>query len=329
MISVAGTLVADLIIRPIRGWPGKRQNANVDRIEILPGGAVANTGLALARLGVPVSACAAIGGDNIGMVVKDSITRWASRNAVTIFPSSRTTASVVGVSEDGDRCFLSAAGACDEFSFTPEQVESEIASGSRVLHIGYAMILPRLDGEPLKIVMNRASQLGALTSLDVTYFENRPWSDLLKIMPEIDVFCPSLLEASAITGKSDAAEAATALVEAGVRKFVAVTEGARGALVDIVGEGQEFIPARPVTAIDTTGAGDAFIAGVLAAWYRGLSWRTAAQMGALVASIAVTGSTRYENLRSFDEIFAQLTNSRNPLTDRVPSRRKPKCHSDG
>ena len=73
MISVAGTLVADLIIRPIRSWPGKSQNANVDHIEILPGGAVANTGMALARLGVPVSACAALGEDNIGMVVKDSV----------------------------------------------------------------------------------------------------------------------------------------------------------------------------------------------------------------------------------------------------------------
>ena len=153
MISVAGTLVADVIIRPMRDWPGKSQNAIVDRIEILPGGAVANTGMALARLGVPVSACAAVGEDNIGKVVKDSVSRWAARDAVTVIPSCRTTASVVGVSADGDRCFLSAAGACEEFSLTLEQVESEIASGSRALHIGYAMILPMLDGEPLKKVM--------------------------------------------------------------------------------------------------------------------------------------------------------------------------------
>ena len=80
MILVAGTLVADLIVRPIRGWPGKSQNASVDHIEILPGGAVANTGMALARLGVPVAARAAVGEDNIGKVVKDSVGRWAARN---------------------------------------------------------------------------------------------------------------------------------------------------------------------------------------------------------------------------------------------------------
>jgi len=225
---------------------------------------------------------------------------------VTVIRSTRTTASVVAVSEDGDRCFLSAAGACDQFRLTPEQIEDEVAAGSRALHVGYAMILPSLDGEPLEKVMRRASQLGALTSLDVTYFDGRPWADLLKLMPEIDLFCPSLLEACAITGKSDASDAATALVEAGVRKFVAVTDGPRGALIHVVGEGREFIPAYPVKVIDTTGAGDAFIAGVLAAWYRGVNWWTAAQTGALVASIAVTGSTRYENLRNLDEHLAQL-----------------------
>jgi sugar/nucleoside kinase (ribokinase family) len=306
MISVAGTLVADLLIRPIRVWPGKNQNARVDHIEMLSGGAVANTGMALARLGVPVSALAAVGGDNVGKVVKDSVRQWAARDGVTVIGSSRTTTSVVVVSEDGDRCFLSAAGACDQFSLTPEQVEAEIALGSRALHIGYAMILPRLDGEPLVKVMRRASQLGMLTSLDVTYFDGRPWPDLLKLMPEIDVFCPSLVEACAITGETNAADAASALVRAGVRKFVAVTDGPRGALVEVVGQGREFVPAHPVKVVDTTGAGDAFVAGVLAAWYRGLPWSTAAQIGSFIASMAVSGSTRYENLRKFDEHFAEM-----------------------
>ncbi len=309
MISVAGTLVADLIIRPIRVWPSKNQNARVDHIEMLSGGAVANTGMALARLGVPVSALAAVGGDNMGKVVKDSVRQWATRDEVIEIGSSRTTTSVVLVSEDGDRCFLSAAGACDQFSLTPEQVEAEIASGSRALHVGYAMILPSLDGEPLTKVMRRATQLGALTSLDVTYFDGKPWPDLLKLMPEIDVFCPSLVEACAITGKTNASDASSALVRAGVRKFVAVTDGPRGAQIDVVGEGREFIPAHPVEVVDTTGAGDAFVAGVLAAWYRGLPWLTAARIGTFIAAISITGSTRYENLRKFDEHFAEMERS--------------------
>jgi sugar/nucleoside kinase (ribokinase family) len=306
MISVAGTLVADLLVRPIRNWAGKGHNANVDHIELLPGGTVANTGLALARLGVPVSALGAVGEDSFGAVVRESIGRWAARNRVVAIPSARTTGSVVAVFEDGDRCFLSAPGACDQFDLTPADLESEIAAGSRALHLGYAGRLPMLDGERLGKIMRMTRDLGALTSLDVTYFPDPRWPQLMKLMPEIDVFCPNLVEATAITGRKSAVEAAAALVEAGVQKFVAVTDGANGAVVHVVGESQEFIPARPVKVIDTTGAGDAFIAGVLAAWYRGSSWRIAGRMGAFAASIAVTSSTRYENLRSFEELLSEL-----------------------
>ena len=307
MISVAGTLVADLLVRPIRNWAGKGHNANVDSIELLAGGTVANTGLALARLGIPVSALGAVGEDSFGTGIREWINRWVTRNRVVAIPSTRTTASVVAVFEDGDRCFLSSPGACDQFNLTPSDLESEIAAGSRALHLGYAGRLPKLDGEPLENIMRFTRRLGALTSLDVTYFPDPRWPQLMKLMPEIDVFCPSLIEATAITGKKSAEHAAATLVEAGVQKFVAVTDGANGAVAHVVGEDQEFIPARPVKVVDTTGAGDSFIAGVLAAWYRGLSWKNAGQIGAFVASIAVTSATRYENLRSLEALLSELS----------------------
>jgi sugar/nucleoside kinase (ribokinase family) len=318
MITVAGTLVADLVVGPVGEWPSPGKSADLDYIEIVPGGAVANTGMALARLGVPVSACAAVGKDNLGAIVNDFVGSWATRNRVRVIPSKRTTASIVAISKDRDRSFLTAAGACDQFQFTAEEVEREVRSGSRALHIGYAMLLPGLDGESLKNVMRAAGRLGVLTSLDVTYYDNRPWADLLKLMPEIDVFCPSLSEARLITGESDPATAARALVQAGVRNFVAITNGEHGVLVEVVGEGQEFIPARPVHAINTTGAGDAFIAGVLAAWYRGLPWRSAARIGSLVASLAVTSRHRYDNLQTLERLLEEFTppgdSERNPFS---------------
>jgi sugar/nucleoside kinase (ribokinase family) len=306
MITVAGTLVADVVVGPIRAWPDPGKNGDVDYVDIVPGGAVANTGMALAHLGVPVSACAAVGGDNLGRIVREFVGDWATRNGVKVIASARTTASIVAVSENRDRSFLTAAGACDQFELTVQELEAEISSGSKALHIGYAMILPALDGDPLKKVMQEARRLGVLTSLDVTYYDNRPWPDLLKLMPHVDVFCPSLSEATLITGESDPAKAATALVEAGVRHLVAVTNGEHGVLVDVVGEGQEFIPARPVHVINTTGAGDSFIAGVLAAWHSGFSWRSAAHIGSLVASVAVTSRHRYENLKNLERLLEEF-----------------------
>jgi sugar/nucleoside kinase (ribokinase family) len=323
MITVAGTLVADVVVGPIGQWPGPGQSADLDSIEIVPGGAVANTGMALARLGVPVSACAAVGADNLGTIIKGSVSTWATRNAIRVIPSRRTTASIVAISKDRDRSFLTAAGACDQFQFTPEDVEREVSAGSRALHIGYAMLLPGLDGEPLKKVMRAAGRLGVLTSLDVTYYDHRPWPDLLQLMPEIDVFCPSLSEARLITGESDPAKAARALVRAGVRHFVAVTNGEHGALVEVVGEGQDFVPARPVHVINTTGAGDAFIAGVLAAWYRGLPWWSAARIGSFVASLAVTSRRRYDSLRTLEPFLEEFTLPNHPQRDPFSAQQRP------
>jgi sugar/nucleoside kinase (ribokinase family) len=195
------------------------------------------------------------------------------------------------------------AGACDQFLLTEAQVEQVILGGSRALHVGYALLLPAFDGEPLKRAFHRAGALGALTSLDVAWHESDQWPELIALLPEVDVFCPNRAEAQAITGKTEPMDAASALVAAGVRKFVAVTDGSRGAYVHVVGEGQEHLPALPVDVADTTGAGDCFVAGVLAAWYRGFPWRTAARIGIGAAALAVTSPQRYEKLRSWDQVL--------------------------
>lgn len=178
--------------------------------------------------------------------------------------------------------------------------------GARALHVGYADILPAFDGDPMRRALRRARELGALTSLDVTYSDSPRWPTLLDLMPEVDVFCPSLSEAEAITETPGAAAAAEALEQAGVKKFIAVTDGARGATIRIPGQLEEKLPALPAKAIDTTGAGDAFIAAVLAAWYRGLDWPTAARAGIAAGSLAVTSGKRYANLQNWSQLEALI-----------------------
>jgi sugar/nucleoside kinase (ribokinase family) len=302
MISLAGTLVADIMARPIGDWPKRGNVVSIEEIEVQPGGAVANTGQILERLRVPVSVYATVGGDNLGQITRSLVESWATRSGIQTLVGHRTTATIVAVGEDGDRSFINAPGACDQFRLSEAQIDEDVRLGARALHVGYALILPAFDGYPMKQAFRRAKELGILTSLDVTYSDSPLWPTLLDLMPEVDVFCPSLSEAEAITGKSGAAAAAEGLERAGVKQFIAVTNGAKGAVIRIPGEFEESLPALPAKAIDTTGAGDAFIAAVLAAWYRGLDWRTAARAGIAAGSLAVTSGKRYENLRSWSQI---------------------------
>jgi sugar/nucleoside kinase (ribokinase family) len=304
MISLAGTLVADIMARPIGDWPKHGNVVSIEEIEVQPGGAVANTGQILERLGVPVSVYAAVGSDNLGQITRSLVESWATRSGIQILAGHRTTATIVAVGADGDRSFINAAGACDQFRLSEAQIDEDVRLGARALHVGYALILPAFDGHAMKRAFRRAKELGILTSLDVTYSDSPLWPTLLDLMPEVDVFCPSLSEAELITGKSGAVAAAEALEQAGVKQFIAVTKGTHGAVIRIPGEAEENLPALPVKAIDTTGAGDAFIAAVLAAWYRGLDWRTAARAGIAAGSLAVTSGKRYENLENWSQVEA-------------------------
>ena len=114
------------------------------------------------------------------------------------------------------------------------------------------------------------------------------WKKLRELLPFVDVFCPNSQEAEAITGESRPEAAAEVLLENGVRQFVAIKNGERGAYArPAKGEGI-FYPAHDIEVVDSTGAGDAYIAGVLAAWHRGLDWYEAARIADAAGALAVT-----------------------------------------
>ena len=50
MITVAGTLVADVVVGPIRAWPDPGKNGDIDYVDIVPGGSVANTEIGRAHV---------------------------------------------------------------------------------------------------------------------------------------------------------------------------------------------------------------------------------------------------------------------------------------
>jgi ribokinase len=99
------------------------------------------------------------------------------------------------------------------------------------------------------------------------------------------VLLPNADEARLLTGCADPEQAARQL--AARHRVVAVSLGADGALW-VEGSGVVHRPVRPATVVDTTGAGDAFAAGLLAAWLRGADAADALDAG-LARAAAVVG----------------------------------------
>jgi sugar/nucleoside kinase (ribokinase family) len=171
---------------------------------ISTGGAVANVGLALQRLGVAVGLSARVGDDLFGRAVLERLA--ASDPGLTadivMAPGEATSYSVV-VSPPGiDRSFLHCPGANESYSAT--DVPYAKLSGVRVFHFGYPPLMPRMyedGGRELRAMFERVRAEGPATSLDLC--EPDPdseagqvdWEALLAhVLPCVDIFAPSLRE---------------------------------------------------------------------------------------------------------------------------------------
>lgn len=293
-----GILVADVIARPVPAVPPRGALALVGELSLHGGGCALNTASALVRLGVSAAACGKVGGDPFGDFLLGLLDeRGIDRRGVLRDAEAATSATVVLVDEEGERTFLHLPGANGRLR--AEELDPELLYAGRALHLAGALVLEELDGEPAAAILAEARSRGLVTSLDTVWDASGRWQRVLPSLPHVDLLTASLAEAEAISGQRGPGAAADWLRSRGAAA-VAVKLGADGCYVSGVGH----VPAPAVTAVDGTGAGDAFAAGllygVLAGWLLGRSAALANAAGAL----ATTAVGAVEGVRGLDETLA-------------------------
>ena len=296
-----GILVADVIARPVDRLPERGTLALVDEIRVHGGGCALNTASALGRLGLRAAVAGKVGVDPLGDVLIGILEeRCIDQQAVVRDPATSTSATVALVGADGERTFLHLPGA--NASLRADDLDPELVFSGRALHVGGALLLEALDGEPTAAVLAEARRRGLLTSLDTAYDASGRWNRVLPSLEELDLFTPSLDEAQGVTGEREPGRAARKLRELGVRE-VAVTLGPAGCYV--AGETFEgHVPAPVVEVVDGTGSGDAFAAGFLHAKLAGLPLEGAAHLANATGALAATASGAYDGLRGLEETSA-------------------------
>lgn len=297
MVDVAclGILCADLLGRPIDALPSRGRLGLVDQMSLHVGGCAANTGIDLVRLGVSTSVLGKVGSDGLGDFVFAALEReGVGTTGLRRDPEVSTSATMVIVGSDGERTFLHHQGGNAHFRAT--DVDWDLASRARVLHVAGALVMPALDGEPMAAVMSEARRRGITTSLDTVWDATGKWMRVLKpVLAFADYFMPSLSEAQELTGRSEPTEVARALLDAGVG-VVGLKLGCAGCLV-MSADGEVRAPAFRVDAVDGTGTGDAwdagFLVGVLRGWDLERTALFASAVGALcAASLGATAGVR-------------------------------------
>lgn len=259
-VVVVGDLATDVVVL-LGGHPAPGSDRPA-AIRTRGGGAGANVAVHLARLGTPVTLAGCAGDDAAGTGLLAELTAAGVTPAVRRVPGAATGTIVSLVEPDGQRSMLADRGA----NLALEPADVPVPGSGGHLHLsGYTLFTagPRAAG---LAALAAATEAGCTVSVDPAstgplagYGVDRWLADTAAatlVLPNAD-------EARLLTGCADPAAAAQAL--AGRHPVAVVTLGAEGALW-AASDRLVHRPAHPADVVDTTGAGDAFTAGLLAVW---------------------------------------------------------------
>ena len=151
--------------------------------------------------------------------------------------------------------------------------------GVRIVSLASLFRAPLDRAEVIRALVTAAKEAGAIVSADTKLptFREVPVGALADVWPMVDYIFPNEREAAYYTGETDYAKMAEAFRRLGVRNVV-IKAGAEGCYVSGQ-EGAFHLPALPVEVVDSTGAGDNFVAGFLSGVLRGESLRACAERG--------------------------------------------------
>ena len=263
-VTIVGNVNLDVLVRDVRSLPAPGEERFVEAADLRTGGAAANAALALAALGVPVRLVGAVGDDPAGRLLRDDLAAHGlDLTDVRTLSGVPSGVSVALEAPDRDRSFLTAAGALA--AFDRSMVPPDALGAAFVLVTG-TFLLPGLGHEETDALLRDAKARGATVLFDPGS-DPAGWPDehvrqVRSLLGSVDVFLPNEQEATALTGEADAVAAARSLQEAD--RWVVVKRGPRGAIARGPGAEAVEVDAPQVEVVDTTGAGDAFDAGMIA-----------------------------------------------------------------
>jgi sugar/nucleoside kinase (ribokinase family) len=256
-----------------------------DEVAITPGGSAANATLGAAKLGLAATFIGKTGGDATAADYRANFVAAGgdgSRFKHAALPNGRCLSMVT---PDGQRTMRTSLGAA--MTLSPGEIVAADFAGCRHAHIeGYLLFNPALADQ----VARTARAAGCTLSLELSSFEvvnaARDWI-LAQLREGMDVVFANEDEVRALFQNSTASYDTLARELAGFGGIAAVKIGKDGAWI---AQGRDLHRIEPVPVsrvIDTTGAGDAWAAGFLFGYLRGLSLPAAGQLGSALGAESV------------------------------------------
>jgi len=296
---VFGPMFCDLVFTGMKKMPALGEEIFAEDLTIAPGGS-AIAAIGMQRLGVRVGLAADLGSDVFSGILWELLQTYElDRSLIRRLPQPLPQVTVA-ISFPEDRAFLTRFAAAGDPLDTQTLLQE---SGARHLHVGSFLPLFQCP----EIVQN-AHAAGMTVSLDPGWDEEGLRDPRLQqAVRDLDFFLPSRSELCFFAGEQDPDSAAIKVAGMMDHGALIVKCGALGARAYLQPDGTRIqTAALDVEVVDTTGAGDAFDAGFLAACLEGLPIEESMRWGTTCGSLAATGIGGPGSLPHREELFQWL-----------------------
>ena len=262
---------------PLYKVPDKVKDYEVTRVQAQPflvGGDALNAAIASSKLGLKVRMIGRIGDDPHGL---GAVAKLREHGVDTSFvikdPHDVTSTSCQLIFEDGSHSFVYYSTTIE--NLCAQDVPDEAFEDASAIYFGSALTFPKMDEGGLADVFGRARRRGLVTVMDAALRgDEEPGSGpamfekLRGAFAVTDIFFPSHTEAEYLAGQTEPRRIAECFADTGIKIF-GIKLGGDGCYVTDFRSQYWFGSYRVSRVVDTVGAGDSFMGGILAAAVRG------------------------------------------------------------
>jgi sugar/nucleoside kinase (ribokinase family) len=297
-VSVIGLFILDVLGRPVTAIPPGGNVEFIEEIRLTVAGTAGGTVVDTAKLGLKSLAVGAVGDDEKGDFVLATLKKFGvDISAMQRLKGVPTSATILNVRPTGERPALHVRGASDHFDL-PSSLYDQ-ALDAPIIHLGGTGLLRRLDGERSRALLAEAKARGRVVTFDLIAATAETINIVKPLLPFIDYFMPSIEEARDMSGLKSPEDCADFYLDQGATCCV-LTLGGDGAFYAHRDGTRLRARAYAVDVVDTTGCGDAFDAGFIAALRHKMDPEASIRFAQAAAALVATGLGSDAGIVSFE-----------------------------